>query len=373
MPETLSAADVDGLTSAATLLLSPLDFETVDEWRGAAIGALRELLGADSAGFLLPVTHGLTLFSHEHDPAALAAFPDLIPPGLSDGTPIWARAIQLGVTTLREGYGDDFTEYLKSPYHNEFVTPNQAFDTISSTCSLGGLDPRSAASLHFWHAHPTRRVFGERETTLLRLLRPAFLAGVRTELAWRSAFADLLETLDALQVPALIGDTAGAEIHQTPALDAVLRDEPERDLVRRAMLDLLSRARTMGKGGAEACARAATREVDTRGARYRLWACLHARSRAAARPLVVVSLEPARFSGCSHEALRERFGLTAAELRVCLLLARGRSNAEVARELFISPHTAKRHTERVLQKLGARSRAEVAARLLGVPLGNPAK
>lgn len=59
-----------------------------------------------------------------------------------------------------------------------------------------------------------------------------------------------------------------------------------------------------------------------------------------------------------------RKSLTAREMEVVRLLTRGLSNADVARRLGISPHTARRHTERVLFKLGVHSRAQVGARML---------
>jgi len=65
------------------------------------------------------------------------------------------------------------------------------------------------------------------------------------------------------------------------------------------------------------------------------------------------------------EALAGRFDLTPREAEVALLLADGRSNAEIAEQLFISPHTAKRHVEKALAKLEVSSRAKVLARLLG--------
>jgi DNA-binding CsgD family transcriptional regulator len=61
----------------------------------------------------------------------------------------------------------------------------------------------------------------------------------------------------------------------------------------------------------------------------------------------------------------EAHGLTPREAEVAALLARGLPNAAVARQLGISPHTARHHTQRVLAKLGVHSRAEAAARLLG--------
>lgn len=55
--------------------------------------------------------------------------------------------------------------------------------------------------------------------------------------------------------------------------------------------------------------------------------------------------------------------LTRRERQVAELLARGDSNADIAIQLGISPHTARRHTESVLLKLGVRARAQVGPRL----------
>jgi DNA-binding CsgD family transcriptional regulator len=52
--------------------------------------------------------------------------------------------------------------------------------------------------------------------------------------------------------------------------------------------------------------------------------------------------------------------LTAAEAKVAELVAAGRSNPEIAAELFISRSTVKTHVERVLAKLHARSRTDIA-------------
>lgn len=53
--------------------------------------------------------------------------------------------------------------------------------------------------------------------------------------------------------------------------------------------------------------------------------------------------------------------LTARELEVLQLVALGRSNAEIAKQLFISPKTASVHVSHIMAKLDAASRTEAAA------------
>jgi DNA-binding CsgD family transcriptional regulator/pimeloyl-ACP methyl ester carboxylesterase len=54
-------------------------------------------------------------------------------------------------------------------------------------------------------------------------------------------------------------------------------------------------------------------------------------------------------------------GLSAREVEVLRLLAAGRSNAQIADELFISPNTVNRHVSNIYAKTGAVNRAEAAA------------
>jgi DNA-binding NarL/FixJ family response regulator len=52
-------------------------------------------------------------------------------------------------------------------------------------------------------------------------------------------------------------------------------------------------------------------------------------------------------------------GLTDRERQVLALVAEGLSNADIARELVLSPHTAKTHVNRAMTKLGVRDRAQL--------------
>jgi LuxR family transcriptional regulator, maltose regulon positive regulatory protein len=66
-----------------------------------------------------------------------------------------------------------------------------------------------------------------------------------------------------------------------------------------------------------------------------------------------------------HSARRGPVGrLTARELEVARLVARGYTNQLIADTLYISPSTVKVHVRHILEKLGARSRAELAARMV---------
>jgi DNA-binding NarL/FixJ family response regulator len=55
------------------------------------------------------------------------------------------------------------------------------------------------------------------------------------------------------------------------------------------------------------------------------------------------------------------YGLTERELEVLQLVAAGRSNPQIATELFISPKTASVHVSNIISKLNVASRGEAAA------------
>ncbi|HEU5387281.1 MAG TPA: AAA family ATPase [Streptosporangiaceae bacterium] len=60
-------------------------------------------------------------------------------------------------------------------------------------------------------------------------------------------------------------------------------------------------------------------------------------------------------------------GLTCTERRVAALVTQGRTNREVAAAMFVTENTVQTHLRHIFQKLGVRSRTELAARLLSAP------
>ncbi|MEU8801681.1 AAA family ATPase [Spirillospora sp. NPDC048819] len=105
-----------------------------------------------------------------------------------------------------------------------------------------------------------------------------------------------------------------------------------------------------------ACADLAARDRTAAAVRLDRAAAIAARLGAA--PLARRISERARRAGLAGPSGGP---LTARESEVLRLLARGRSNREIAGELFISPKTASVHVSHILAKLGVASRGEAVA------------
>jgi DNA-binding NarL/FixJ family response regulator len=119
---------------------------------------------------------------------------------------------------------------------------------------------------------------------------------------------------------------------------------------------------------AEALAAAGDREQATTAAR-----AAHATATGLVAGPLRVALEAlarrARLDlGTGLPAEQRLAGLTPRELEVLRLLVEGRSNRQIAEQLFISAKTASVHVTNLLSKLGVHSRLEAAAmaRRLGV-------
>jgi len=93
------------------------------------------------------------------------------------------------------------------------------------------------------------------------------------------------------------------------------------------------------------------------------------RLRAAGQALVVIWVAPPAEVLPPARDLRRAFGLTPREAEVAHLLAQGHSGKGIARRLGVKTCTARRHTEKVLMKLGIHSRGDVRAVLLGLRQG----
>jgi DNA-binding CsgD family transcriptional regulator len=86
-------------------------------------------------------------------------------------------------------------------------------------------------------------------------------------------------------------------------------------------------------------------------------------------PLLARATQLSRVARGRGEVLEPWYPLTAREFEVARKIAEGRTNAELAAELGISPKTGNSHVEHILAKLGVARRAEIAAWASGVAPG----
>jgi len=63
-----------------------------------------------------------------------------------------------------------------------------------------------------------------------------------------------------------------------------------------------------------------------------------------------------------NTAQQQTLGITARELEILTLIARGLSNREIATQLFVSENTVKTHCARAFDKLGAARRTQAVQR-----------
>ena len=81
---------------------------------------------------------------------------------------------------------------------------------------------------------------------------------------------------------------------------------------------------------------------------------------------------PAAPALTSRQAARKEFdGLTERERQVAVLIVQGKSNREIAKTLLVTVRTVEAHITRILDKLGLKSRAEIAAWTVAKGLGHP--
>lgn len=101
---------------------------------------------------------------------------------------------------------------------------------------------------------------------------------------------------------------------------------------------------------------------DTPGAQLRDAVRATAANESHLSPQITRKLMEQMITRTPQPQLQDFSVLTERELEVLKAVARGRSNPEIAAELYLSPATARTYVSRILTKLGARDRTELAIR-----------
>lgn len=134
---------------------------------------------------------------------------------------------------------------------------------------------------------------------------------------------------------------------------------------------LAARARAVADGRERVPARLRLR--DQRGR----WLVLHASAlsapvgdRRSGAGTVAIVIEAAKSAEVAPIII-EAYSLTPRERDVLAAIARGESTAEIAAQLFLSPHTVRDYVKMVFEKVGVSSRNELVARLFGEHYSDP--
>ena len=369
----LSAFELAQLQAALETLLSPLDFERVGVWRTKARHTLQALLGADTSVSLLQL------------PGEPAFDADDLQPLVEYGAYYHRfdrvdKYRDLGTTAFTWDTIGHLWErpsrrvWLKSEFYNDWVTHNRLCQPRGLNVALPSGQPligppqgQDVAALYFYQDGERPAIDAERQLVMLGTLLPAFTAGAY--IALRVGAPGILAQLaDVLAEGVALFDERARVVYENPAFRELLAEEPdaariERECAHAGRLVLMLVTAKRAKSRLEEIVGPGAKALRTAAAAYQLRAALVGPGVLGLGPMALVVLERTTPGRRSLEAFRARFHLTPRELAVSRLLAEGRSNEEVARRLGVSIHTARRHVEHVLGKLGVHSRAAVGAKL----------
>jgi DNA-binding CsgD family transcriptional regulator/PAS domain-containing protein len=364
----LSTTDLGQLERALRVALAPDDHGSARAWCAALCEATSALVGDGALGSVVTMSPGVvhrSLYTEVPDDVDRVYVSHFAPLDL-----VQARMLSRRLTVAHEMDVCTRDELARSEFYHEFSLAYRV------PCNFGvsafrpdGVSHRLMLSFTHWPNEETRT----RADAVLRVFAPAFAAGMETFDRRAATPGALAGVLDLLGEPTLVCDRRGTVVHQNPACGALLAEV--RAQGGRAAEDALQaelRALAAGVGallGARGPLRAgdaptaAVRELRAGGQRLRARACFTAEGALGGEPLVWVAVDRMPADAADDRRLRARFGLTAQECAVARLLAERRTDAEIARTLGISPHTARTHAGRVRLKLGVSRRTEIAARL----------
>lgn len=360
----LTPRDHDALHAAFAVLLSPLDFVDAEGWRGEVGRVVSHLLGADRAAFQLDVPGVPSLYSEDYPQATLDDY--VAHYHAIDIGRLRREELGLEVWNRWRLHGAKLRKFWESEIHQDFLAPNHIFDSMGLTIPVNG--SARPATIFFHNEKPGTPEFGERGVSLLNLLLPAFKAGVRDLIRYSHQRQSLASHLDSLSEGIRICDLSGETVHQNPAFSASLALEPAPEKLERAIFDVVRRligfSAEHGNATTAFAGQRLTQQVATPSAAYQINGTFLGRELLGAELRIVVTLlRLAPNTPLSDAALQERFSLTTRELEIARRLAYGQSTKEVAHACGISLHTARRHTEKIFQKLGVRNRSHVGPKL----------
>ena len=355
------------MRSALRELLAQRTGERADGWRQSVLRSLRILTGSDKAILVVCTATGPAAYGEDVSPDLLAAYVGRF--AALDRSRVAASEHGLEVWSLSQLWPPGDLE--RSKYYQSFAAPNRLHDTVGVTLQFAS--PQSQVCLVFHRTTRELPAITEHRRELLSLLLEPIRVGFGVDLGTVDPFPQMSSLIDVTgQALALYG-MDGRELTRNPVLQRILAQDQERDALLEQIRAVARSVLTCLANGGQPRARThrqadgTRREVATSQAAYRLRGNLVGRNALGHGTAVLVSLDRVAFQVPAPDSLRARFGLTLRELQVASLLMHRLTNAEIARMLGISPHTARHHTESVLAKFGVRSRQALRRAITDVP------
>jgi len=345
----LSSRDVERYREATEVLLSPLDYDGVATWCAAVLERVERLFQADRAILVLPVQGRASSHIHSTSSGGLMRGRQAV------GHDVWHNE------ALAEAAGVSLDSI---PFYRGAMAPNGA-------AYGSGMDPAlppGEAWLSVAYSRPANNPFGvEGGLELLRMLHPAFSVGVRCLADSAGRREAIAHTFDSFGEAVMACDLNGHERYRSATLHRILEEEPEANRLLAEVHDLAAtvarRRRSPSGNVAASVGCAGQRVVTTPRTRYALSAALVSADSFGLGGAVLVRLQEEGLTLPSATDLMDRYELTPRQAEIALLLAKGASNREVARRLYISPHTVRTHAEQIFRKLGIHSRKALALEL----------
>lgn len=358
MSLTLSPRELELLRKALAVLASPMEVENVDEWRSAVNRVVRELFQADQALFLLTGCDADPFHSNEYDEDAVLGPYVAYYRELDEGMRRVRRS-RLEVFCRRQLFEGERSTLVTGECYNDFLSPHGMEDSLGMVCHSG---EDLSAGLWLHNQRFGLPNLGERGMKIAALLHPAFKAGTAMRRRSHRVGNRLGALLASLDDAVAVVSAQGEILHMNEALRSVLAGCPAREEIETRIHVAALAAEELHASGTEPETNGIHQRLTASTRRYEMEAVLLERPldlpRGAAMVVVRESVVPP-----APERLRDHFGLTKREAEVATLLWAGKTNKVISKQLFISPHTARHHTERILRKLGIHSRKDVRTAL----------
>lgn len=360
--------DLNRLAAAIQTCVTPLAFPTREAWRRSLVDAVVRLTHAEAGHCSLRGFDGVpTAVAQGYDQSIFDGYDQHWvheDPGYELTKRVDMRAYTRRYMLAAAG-PLWAARYKRSAVWNEFYSANGLVEGAGMLFVERG----TIAHLHADTFSTAGEHMDERGLALLRVLSPAFRAGTSLVLGLHASEWKLESLLQAVPQPLALYDSACRCVHMNDAYKELLRLEPA--LFRAetaARIERLIRAAIpvprSKRGLVDEVLRAPRAEQI---GDFRLSVSLVNHEGVGA---TYVLLSVTRTVESKPSMVQARLaGLSKREAQVATLIVDGRTNREIAGALGIAVHTARRHSERILKKLGVTSRRLVRNRLLEEPLG----